>query len=243
MSQETVKAFLESEEIHELGITDRLVAQLWWHHHHSADATLFSTLVAEDKEAGYPAINSSRARNNLRADKRTISSDQGKTFKLQVRAVKALDAQYLSLIESRPLPKSDTLFEDRAFQNTRGYIENVIKQINLSYDYRLYDCCAVMIRRLLETLIIEVYEKLGRAEELKNKDGNFMMFSGLLSFLKADAGINLGRQTVDGLEGFKRIADSSAHNRRFNASKKNIDDKMDGVKLAVVELRQMAFDK
>ena len=70
-----------------------------------------------------------------------------------------------------------------------------------------------------------------------------MIFSGLLSYLKKDKKVNMGRQTVEGLEGFKKTADSSAHNRRLNASKKDINDKIDGVKLAVVELRQMAFDK
>ena len=38
------------------------------------------------------------------------------------------------------------------------------------------------------------------------------------------------------------LADSSAHNRRFIATKKIIDDKIDGVKLAVVELKNLAFN-
>ncbi len=240
---DTIKAFLETEEMHDLGNVDRLVAQLWWYHHHGQTPIEFARLLKEDREAGYPALNATREKTKIKKDNRTTSSDKGKTFKLQVRAIKALDNQYLSLIKNKPLPKSDTLFEESAFKNTRGYIKKVIKQINLSYDYGLYDCCAVMVRRLLETLIIEVYEKLERSEELKGSDGNFVMFSGLLSFLKKDKTVNLGRQTIEGLEGFKKIADSSAHNRRFNARQKIIDDKIDGVKLAVEELRQMAFDK
>lgn len=239
---DTIKAFLETEEMHRLGITDRLVAQLWWHHHQGNAPVEFAELLKEDHEAGYPAVNRTREKERLKKDKRTTSGDKGKTFKLQVRAVSSLDEKYLELLSNRPLPKSNTLFEENIFRNTRGYIEKVIKQINLSYDYKLYDCCAVMIRRLLETLIIEIYETAGRADEIKNGDGIFMMFSGLLSYLENDKKINLGRNTMTGLSDFKRIADSSAHNRRFNASKKNIDDKIDGVKLAVVELRQMAFD-
>jgi hypothetical protein len=135
------------------------------------------------------------------------------------------------------------LFALDDFRDTRGYIEKVVQQINVSYDTQLYDCCAVMVRRLLETLNIENNEAKKRADEIKGSDNHFMMFSGLLGFLEKDKTINLGRQTMAGLSDFKKIADSSAHNRAFNASKKNIDDKIDGVKLAVVELRQLAFDK
>jgi hypothetical protein len=49
----------------------------------------------------------------------------------------------------------------------------VVEQINKSYDIELWDCCAVMCRRLLETLIIEVYEKLGRANEIKGTMDTF----------------------------------------------------------------------
>lgn len=240
---DNVKAFLEAEKIHGLGNTERLVAQLWWHHKHGGQAVEFAQLLREDQSAGYKALNSTLSKKALRKDARVTSSDGGKTFKLHIRSIKLLDEAYQSLTSNVPLRKSDTLFEENAFKDTRGYIEKIVKQINLSYDYQLYDCCTVMIRRLLETLIIEVYEKLGRASELKNGDGHFMMFSGLLLFLKNDDKVNMGRQTIEGLESFKKIADSSAHNRRYNASKKDIDDKMDGVKLGVVELRQMAFDK
>lgn len=227
--------------MHSLGITDRLVAQLWWHHHQNNVPVEFVELLKEDHEAGYPAVNRTREKEKLRKDKRTTSGDKGKTFKLQLRAVSSLDEKYLGLLKNRQLPKSDTVFALDDFKSTRGYIQKVVQQINVSYDVGLWDCCAVMIRRLLETLIIELYISIQRAEELK-KDGHFMMFSGLLSFLENDTKVNLGRQTITALKAFKNIADSSAHNPAYNASKKIIDDKLDDVKLAVVELKQRAFD-
>jgi hypothetical protein len=57
----------------------------------------------------------------------------------------------------------------------------------VSYDAGLFDCCAVMCRRLLETLIIDFYEAVGRADELKGADNQFMMFGGLLSKIEKDA--------------------------------------------------------
>ena len=238
----SLESFLLKEEIHDLGVIDRFLALLWWHSKHGKKIVEFQEMSEQLKNAGFGSINVAREKGRLRKDKRVVSSDKGISFGLNVRALKQLDEKHLNCLENKPLPKSETLFQDNLFKNTRGYIHNIIKQINLSYDYQLYDCCAVMIRRLLETLIIEVYEGLNRAEEIKNSDQQFLMFSGLLSFLKNDKKINLGRQTLEGLDGFKKIADSSAHNRRFNASKKDIDDKLDGVKLAVTELRQLAFN-
>lgn len=238
------KEFLLLQEIHDLKLVDRFVALLWWHHHYNNGTFIpLDQLCQESEVAGYPAINRSRDGKKLSKDSRTSTQAKGGAFKLNLKAVKRLDEQYLPLLKIRPLPKSDTLFALDDFKNTRGYIEKVVQQINVSYDTQLYDCCAVMVRRLLETLIIEIYEAKNRAEDIKGSDNCFMMFSGLLSFLEKDKSINVGRQTMKGLSYFKAIADSSAHNRRFNASKKDIDDKISGVQLAVSELRQLAFDK
>ena len=43
-------------------------------------------------------------------------------------------------------------------RNTRGYIERIANQVNGTYENGWYDACTVMIRRLLETLIIEAFE-------------------------------------------------------------------------------------
>ena len=58
------------------------------------------------------------------------------------------------------LPSSKQLVIPTALvRGTRGYIERVANQVNGAYENGWYDACAVMIRRLLETLIIEAFEK------------------------------------------------------------------------------------
>lgn len=235
--------FLHHAEIHSLAVPDRLIAIIWWHHNSGNIPVEFAQIQAESNLAGFPALNASREKGKLRNDKRTSSLNKGASFRLAPSAIASLNEQYRELVQIKNLPKSDTVFEQSSFNDTRDYIAKVVQQINVSYDMGLYDCCAVMIRRLLETMIIEVYEKLGRSDDLKGNDGHFLMFSGLLNILENDRSINLGRQSVAGLKSFKKIADSSAHNRRFNASRKDISDKFDGVRLAIVELRQIAFNK
>jgi hypothetical protein len=122
----------------------------------------------------------------------------------------------------------------------RGYLEKVVLQLNVSYDAQLYDCCAVMCRRLLETLIIEVYEYCQRADEIKGTDGHFLMLNKLSTFLESDKAFNLGRNGLKGLRDFKTLGDLSAHNRRFNAHKEDIDRVRDGLRVAVEELAHLA---
>ena len=235
--------FLNTEELLSFGVLERLIAIIWWLQTHDCVPVEFSKIELANDEAGYAKINRTRERERLRKDPRTTSSDKGASFRIKPSVLRELNDTYTSISGRRELPKSNSLIEISSFEDTRGYIVKVVKQINLSYDYSLYNCCAVMIRRLLETLVIETYEKLGRADELKGRDGHFLMFSGLINILENDASLNIGRQSMAGLKSFKLTADSSAHNRRFNASRKDIDDKIDGIRLAVSELRQLAFDK
>jgi hypothetical protein len=122
----------------------------------------------------------------------------------------------------------------------RGYLGKVVLQLNVSYDAQLYDCCAVMCRRLLETLIIEVYEHCGRAAEIKGSDGNFLMLSGLTAFFENDKAFNVSRNGMKGMRDFKTLGDQSAHSRMFNARKDDIDRVRNGLRVAIEELAHLA---
>jgi hypothetical protein len=97
-----------------------------------------------------------------------------------------------------------------------------------------------MCRRLLETLIIEVYEHCGRAADIKGTDGNFLMLNGLVSVFEKDTAFNLRRKGIKGLRDFKNLGDLSAHARRFNAQKEDIDGVREGLRIAVEELIHLA---
>ena len=152
----------------------------------------------------------------------------------------ALKAAGVDLQVRQAMQPSDSVLPRELFTGARGYIEKVVAQINGSYDHSFYDCCAVMCRRLGETLIIEVYEALGRAKEIKGTDNNFLMLNGLLGVLNNDAMIHLGRNAKRGLEGLKELGDKSAHNRRFNARQSDIDSNRPDLRTAVEELLHLA---
>ena len=215
---------------------DRAVASLWWRSQSENSISVSPLVLAHDLEsAGYARQNSSRLATGLKKDARTTINKDG-TFRLKIKARKEFDAEHINYANDISDKASDSLLPICMFEGTRGYIEKIVRQINLSYDNRLYDCCAVMCRRLLETLIIEVYEKNGWANDVKGSDGHFLMFAGLRSALTNDKRFHLGRGAANGLRDFKDITDASAHNRRFNARRSDIDKIYSGVRIAAEEL-------
>lgn len=191
------------------------------------------------RAAGYPEQNVTRLDRSLRDDRRTVRA-RPNGWRLTPQARTALDGDFAFVKVPEPLPHTDSVLPKDIVAGTRGYIERVVDQINVSFDADLFDCTAVMCRRLLETLVIEVYEARGQANALKGADGHFMMLNGLLVVLEKDQTIHLGRSGMAGLRDFKTLGDLSAHNRRFNARRPDIERIRDGLRVAVEELVNLA---
>jgi len=123
---------------------------------------------------------------------------------------------------------------------TRGYIEKLSHQINGTYENGWYDGCAVMIRRLIETLIIECFESKGIAHKIQNATGDFVYLSDLISATLSENSWNIGRNAKKSLKALKDIGDKSAHSRRFIAQRRDIDNIMADIRNAVQELIYLA---
>jgi hypothetical protein len=142
--------------------------------------------------------------------------------------------------EAGQIPETDQVISFSIVRGTRGYIEKVANQINGCYEHGWYDGCAVMIRRLMETLIIETYEEHGIADKIKNSNGDFLFLSDLVDYMTNETIWNLGRKTKLALPKLKSIGDLSAHSRRFNAHKADIDKIIEDLRIVVQELIYLA---
>lgn len=109
-------------------------------------------------------------------------------------------------------------------RGTRGYIERITNQINGTYSSGWYDACAVMIRRLLETLIIEAFENHNIAASIKGPSDDFFFLGDLITAALGEPSWNLSRNTKRALPRLKDIGDKSAHSRRFSAVRSDIDN-------------------
>jgi Domain of unknown function (DUF4145) len=127
--------------------------------------------------------------------------------------------------------------------NTRGYIEGVCRQLNGAFHHAYYDAAVVMLRRLLETLVIEAYEHLDRKNEIRDGGGNYLMLSDLAERAcgeKGHKGINLGRDSKKALKEARNVGNWSAHARRFLANAGDLTRFQAGMRLLAQELIQIA---
>lgn len=119
---------------------------------------------------------------------------------------------------------SNSIIDSTLFYDTRGYFKKLVYQINVSYKNSCYDATALLIRKLIELLIEDIYESQGRVNDILNPKINQLVGLGqLISILMADSYWKLNRHVEDGLNLIKNQGDKSAHNRRYNAKKQDID--------------------
>jgi hypothetical protein len=125
-------------------------------------------------------------------------------------------------------------------RGTRGYIERVSNQVNGAYENGWYDACAVMIRRVLETLIIEAFEHHNLAAKIKNPAGDFFYLKDLIDKCLQETTWNLSRNCRQAMPKLKEIGDKSAHSRRYNAHRGDIAPLLADIRLVVQEFIYLA---
>jgi len=133
-------------------------------------------------------------------------------------------------------PANEFILPFAMVRGTRGYVERVVNQINGCYEKGWFDGCAVMMRRLVETLIIECFEHHKIDSKIKNASGDFLYLGDMIDKTLQEAAWNLGRNTKQGLPRLKSVGDQSAHNRRYNAHREDIDKVSTDFRVACEEL-------
>ena len=65
----------------------------------------------------------------------------------------------------------------------------------------------MMIRKLIEVIIIAVYEAAGRSTNIKNSASDFLMLADLIAHILGDTQFNLARETKRSLPDVKILGD------------------------------------
>lgn len=156
-----------------------------------------------------------------------------------LNAAKAIDQEIrkeLGPPEEGLLAETQTVIPRSLVRGTRGYIEKIANQANGCYEHGWYDACAVLTRRLIETLIIESFEKYAIAGKIKNSNGDFLYLRDLINCALSETSWNLSRNCKQALPKLKDIGDKSAHSRRYVAQRGDIDPLLADIRLIVQEL-------
>jgi hypothetical protein len=192
------------------------------------------------KEAGLGQPHSTKLGESLQRTGKVLRSSQG--LRLTMLARSELREQFKGLAEASPadVDHEQGFLPGELWRGTRGYIERVCEQLNGCYQYGLYDAASVMLRRLIETLVIEAYEHAGRESEIRDSGGNYLMLRDLAARATGNSPIGLGRDAKDALNRIKEMGDRSAHNRRYNALRADLDKVQSGARVIVDELLNLA---
>lgn len=121
------------------------------------------------------------------------------------------------------IPTSDALFDLSLVDAAPYYIKGTAKQMAQCYECRLYDATLVLMRKLIETLIIECFERFGIDDTIKGNNGDFLYLSDLIPKYLASSRWNASRNLNKSIKEVKKYGDLSAHNRYFQAKISDID--------------------
>ncbi|MDM9385395.1 hypothetical protein QUB80_32595 [Chlorogloeopsis sp. ULAP01] len=225
----------------ELSNAQRALAILWFHDCQNPGICMkASTLARTIYTAGLGNPNPTQLEEAIAKIKLTLKSKAG--FKLKPTERDTIKGWLIPILEgvAADVDLEHSYLPEAIWKNTRGYIEKIAFQVNGCFQYGFYDGASVLLRRLVETLLIECYEHDKTQARISDSDGNYFMLSGIIGDAVDKSRLSLGRKTKLVLRELKAIGDRSAHNRRYNAVRADLEKIRLGVRLVVDELIQLA---
>ncbi len=215
-----------SQKISDIAISHEMrgVAFLWFYRHmQDFDERTASDLARDLHDEGFPRPNVTFFHKALTKSKYIVRGKRPKSFQLDVRHIADLDQKYASILNLKFVAVNDSILPKDLIPGNRTYLEKIAHQINGTYDNGWYDACAVLCRRLMESLIIEVYMANGRKSDIE-KDGSFFMLDKLITTVKHDKQFSLGRNSAKIMDTIKSMGDTAAHDRVYITQQQDIDE-------------------
>ena len=203
---------------------ERAIALLWYYREtQQFDERTPAELACDVRDAGFSKPHVTRLTEKLRRSKFVIRGSRKATFQINVRHVEDLSKRFRQYLDTPQTTVQQEYIPSSWVSGTRPYLEKLVYQINVAHEYRLFDCCAVMCRRLMETLIIDVYVNSKRHHEIQS-NGNFVELGKLINHIVADASVVLGRNTRTTMADIKLLGDTAAHDRIYITEASDVDD-------------------
>jgi hypothetical protein len=203
---------------------ERAVALLYYYREtQEFEERTASALASDLHEEGFPKPNVSRLKTGLTRSRFTVKGNQKGSFRVDVRRLPELQQQYGNFLKTRKVEVSGNVVPTDWVAGTRTYLERIVYQINGSYEYGFYDACAALSRRLMESLIIDVYVHQKRHHEIQN-NGVFIPLERLIKYVTSDAQLALGRNTPKTMTDIKQLGDTAAHDRTYITPQVDIDE-------------------
>src|SRR5439155_12060714 len=108
-------------------------------------------------------------------------------------------------------------------------------EANRCFELGCYNACAAMLRRLVESLIIEAYDKNGISARIQVA-GEYIKFGDMIGKAAAEPALRLTRDTKRVLPDLKFFGDLGAHNRQALVRKADLDRLHNPLRVGIEEL-------
>jgi hypothetical protein len=220
-----------------LSQADSAIALLWLHDHHTngfmATASELNKMLAD---VGLrPAQHDRSLKRELKLKRKYVLAS-GDKFKLTLTGRSELGSKYMSLLKKPKVIVSDTIVPEDLVKKLRKFYAELALEINGQFKYQFYDGCLVLIRRMVESLIVDLFEKIGHADKIKTAQGEYMMLNALIGVVCSGQYLKLAKGAKDALEKIKEAGDKGAHNRFNLAVERDVQNIETGMRAVISEL-------
>ena len=135
------------------------------------------------------------------------------------------------------IEQEGTVLPTVLFDSLSPNLQSLCKQINASYENNLFDCAAVMMRRLLEGLLVLSYQNLGIEADITDKSGTrHFTLDKIIKNAEQNVVLALSPNTKKELNLFKDLGNYSAHKIWYNCTQQDIFPHMRKYRVIIEEL-------
>ena len=214
------------ERVASLNLTrpEQAVALLWFYRQNQLFEERSISELADDLHSeGMGRPNVTELKKGLVRSHKVVAGKRKGTVQVNVKHLEELNRKFGPILNLKTVPATSSVLPADTAKGTRLYIEQMVAQINGSYDYGFYDSCAVLLRRLMESLIIEVFIHNNVADEIK-ADGKFLGLENLIKKICSRKDFHMSRSASGTMQDMKQLGDTAAHDRIYITQEQDIKD-------------------
>ena len=130
-----------------------------------------------------------------------------------------------------------SILPEAVFSSVSTNVQSLCKQINASYENNLFDCTAVIMRRLLESLLVLCYQKANIESEIMDKNGCYhISLDKMIKNAQQNTTLELSANTKKDMPLFKDLGNYSAHKIWYNCTQSDIEPHILKYRVIIEEL-------
>jgi len=164
-----------------------------------------------------------RIKEYLSRDRRALAT--GRRYKLSRQARMDLDEKFAIYSNPQPAHKSthQVYFRVPEKYKVDRVLTALYAEANITYFSGCWNSCAVIMRRIMEISLIDLYLR----NSLKNKiqkSGDFNMLDSILGEAKSGSDFSFSRNSKRDFYKIKELGDKAAHSRSYLTKSENLDE-------------------